>query len=272
MYRKKSQRQISKNSTSQKIDNSENQGVENKSQTKTETLSSLLKKFETSSPDLDHTLGEGLDWVTQSRLKANWPKVQIKIPVSKTSGDGLNKTKYKNEEIGNNNENTALNYLSKDVETIALSSADYLEKILKELEEKSVKINNEKNDAKEFARNCFVYLNNVHENTCLGEAGKIMLQLFDQGDLSGDVILGLIERAEELSFEKKLPFANKLTAAQSNAINFMIEERDLRITPTIEDLQSFLFLHSSVLRYTPLLKALTCENFKEAQEIVIKIS
>lgn len=238
---------------------------------KTETLSSLLKEFEYFVPTLEGILQETHQWITQARLKKVWPDIKITIPSSETKS-GKTKSNETNSLHKNEGPTIAkkilINKNSKSAEAIAMGSAEYLEKAIKELEETLGKINREKDQAKDFARNCFIYLNKIHENTCLGEAGKIMLQLFDAGDLSGNIIFGLIDKAEQISQEKMLPFANKLTPSQSKAINFMVEERDVRIAPTIENLQNFVVLYKSIGLYTPLLKALTSEDFEEAQKIV----
>jgi hypothetical protein len=210
---------------------------------KTETLSSLLKNFNQTLPKIEEVSTLASHFITQARLKRDWPSVKIAF----NTGD------------------------HKNAEDIALSSADFLEKNLKELKDCIEEIDEKKAQAIEFARNCFIYLNNVHRGTCLGEAGKIMLDLFDQGELSGNVILGLIDKAEKISKNKDLPFANKLTSPQTKAITFMVEERDIRIAPTIENLQNYTLLCNNIFQYTPLLKALTHEDFKIAQKLVNKL-
>lgn len=210
---------------------------------KTETLSSLLKNFNQTLPKIEEVSTLASHFITQARLKRDWPSVKLAF-------------------------NTGAH---KNAEDIALSSADFLEKNLKELKDCIEEIDEKKAQAIEFARSCFIYLNNVHRGTCLGEAGKIMLDLFDQGELSGNVILGLIDKAEEISKNKDLPFANKLTSPQTKAITFMVEERDIRIAPTIENLQNYTLLCNNIFQYTPLLKALTHEDFKIAQKLVNKL-
>lgn len=225
----------------------------------TETLSSLLKKFDAYVPTLENITNETAHWITKSRIKQDWVKETLVLKNNKCQGG---KTIPKDEK----------ETYSRSAESVALCSAELLEKTIQELENIIEKINSEKDEAKAFARNCFSYLNKVHKNTCLGEAGKIMLELFDEGNLSGNIILGLIEKAEEISTKKQLPYANKLTFNQSKAINFMVEERDLRITPTIDDLQQFLFLYQNLIIYTPLLKALTYNDLKEAKRLINNLS
>jgi hypothetical protein len=217
---------------------------------KTETLSSLIKKFDSCLPSLNALADTASNYITQTKLQTSWPKINIKI--------------YQNKDKRGKESAPIL----RSVESVALNSAEFLEKTLQELSTKAEKINEEKDEAKEFARNCFIYLNKVHNGTCLGEAGKIMLKLFDDGNLSGNIIFGLIERAEKISLEKDLPFANKLSPAQSKAINFMVEERDTRIAPTIENLQIFLHLYKTTETYTPLVQSLASHDFKMAERII----
>lgn len=234
-----------KKTISKKI-NKITKGAENKEE-RTETLSSLLKQFDIFYPNIEYLTNETNNWITQAKLKTNWPEAQMAL--------NLDSSKMKKKTL-------------KSAETLALSSATLLERVIQDLEQRLEKIEREKDKAKEFARNCFVYLNKIHKGTCLGEAGIIMLNLFDNGDLSGNIIFGLVDRAETISVEKDLPFANKLTTPQANAITFMLEEKDTRLAPTIENLQAFLHLYKTASTYGPLLKALTCENFKEAQKLL----
>lgn len=227
---------------------------------KTETLSSLLKHFEMTLPIAYNLLETIPTLVTRTNLKESWASGFIKSN-SKEMKPPRNSTE---DNTKNNTENNTEN----NIETIATNTANFLEKISKELEESIKSIEDQKNQALSFARNSFLYLNSIHKDTCLGEAGKIMLELFDKGELTGDIIFGLLERAEEISKTKNLPFSNKLTTAQTKAINFMVEERDQRISPTVEELQSYSSLYSSALCWEPLLTALLNDNIKSAQCIV----
>jgi hypothetical protein len=208
-------------------------------QNKTETLSSLLKRFELVLPKTNELIEESAQIITLTKLKNQWSQKKI-------IHEG--------------------NHL--DAEMVALNTTKYLEKCTEEISEKIELINGQKKEALEFARNCFVYLNKVHKNTCLGEAGEIMLKLFDSGELSGNTIFGLLEHAEVLSEKKKLPFANKLSKEQSGAIDFMVEERNTRISPTIENLQNFFELQTSINRWLPLLKALEKDEYDLAQKLI----
>jgi len=220
-----------------KIQNESNKSSET-SET-TETLSILLKTYGDSQSSSKRQVNWAKNLISQTRIKTNWRRKFIQTGDHKT-----------------------------EMELAAHNAANYLEGLANHLDQTMTNIEENKDKAKDFAMNCFAYLNKVHQGSCIGEAGKIIIDLFEKGELCTEVMEVLMGEAEKLSKTKKLPFANKLTESQKKAIEFMAEEKEERITPVLNCLQTYQHLSKHIAKWNPLLEALVKEDAPKAQKII----
>jgi hypothetical protein len=204
-----------------------------------DTLSILLKTYEDTHQKSKDQIEMARDLIVETRIKADWHKKFIKTGDHKT-----------------------------EVEYAAFNAANYVESLTDHLSRTMDTIEKEKDIAKEFAISCFNYLNKLHEGTCIGEAGKMIVTLFKKGELCTEVMDILMGEAEKLSVDKSLPFANKLSESQKKALDFIAEEKEVRITPVIHSLQEYNNLASHIGRWAPLLQALVKEDTQKAQKLI----
>ena len=204
-----------------------------------ETLSVLLKLYDDTCKPCRTKIEDVNNLICISRIKSDWKKRYIQTVNSRT-----------------------------ELEYAAHNAANYLESLVNKLCETMSEIDSNKDQAKDFAKSCFLYLNKVHEGTCIGEAGKVILNLFNQGKLCSHSMDVIMAKAEEISKEKKIPFAHKLNENQKKAIDFMVEEKEQRVSPIIHHLQTYKNLKEHMGTWVPLLEALVEENSLKAQKII----
>jgi hypothetical protein len=204
-----------------------------------DTLSILLKEYNETIDSCHQRIELANDLICQSRIKPHWKKRYIKAGDTKT-----------------------------EIELAAYNAANYLENVTKHLSQVISHIESNKTEAQEFAINCFAYLNKIHQGSCIGEAGKIIIDLFKKGQLCSEMMEALMQKAEDLSQTKSLPFANKLNDDQKHALKFMEQEKEERITPVLNSLQTYKHLYSHIPPWNLLLDALIKENSAKAQKII----
>ncbi len=219
--------------------NSDSTRTDSKPKESSETLSVLLKAYSDTHISCQNQLDTAKDLICQTRIKPSWKRRYIQT--------GKNKT---------------------EIELAAHNAANYLEGVTEELDQTILEIETDKDKARDFAINCFAYLNKIHEGSCIGEAGKIIIDLFRKGELCTEMMEILMGEAEKHSKSKNIPFANKLTKSQKKALEFMSQEKEERISPVLNSLQAYKHLCSHLERWTPLLNALVHEDVPKAQQLI----
>lgn len=204
-----------------------------------ETLSVLLKKYTDTQDNCQGQIDRAKDLICQARIKPTWKEKFIRT--------GGNKT---------------------EIELAAHNAANYLEGVTNQLDQTICEIEAKKDKARDFAINCFAYLNKIHQGSCIGEAGKIIIDLFEKGELCTEMMEVLMGEAEQQSKDKNLPFANKLTDNQKKALEFMTQEKEERISPVLNSLQAYNHLCAHMENWNPLLDALVKEDVVKAQRII----
>jgi ribosome-associated translation inhibitor RaiA len=207
-----------------------------------DTLSILLKVFEDQKIPTQQQIEKAASLITQIKIKAHWKKAYLRAAGERT-----------------------------ELETAADNASNHVESMIERLETSIEFIDKNQLRAREFAVNCFLYLNKVHEGTCLGDIGTKMIKLFQAGELSSEAMDELTSEAEAAATKSKRKFSNEPTPGQIRGIEFMSEEREERVAPLLPHLSTFQILSQSLKLWPPLLEALLREDTGAAQKIIDKM-